>query len=455
MNDGLYHGSLDQDSFDQDSFDQGCLDRQPADEAAVCSCNDYSSTTTSRRSFLRNALAVTGGTVATSLFGDTFRQTAYGQQAGGNVLVVLSLRGGADGLSLVVPHGDPHYYQQRPRIAVPRGSLLFRDAMFGLHPEFKPLASMWRQRKFGVVHAVGLPQPNRSHFSAIEEIEDADLGSAARIGWINRLVGLDARRDALQAVSVGSGVMPTSLYGHEPTISIAAIDDVTLSGAQLQASTRRARRQALSQVWGSSKSPLAAGARASLSTTSALATTLSHRYHPAHGAAYPAGSLGDALKDTARLIKARVGVEVVTLDYGSWDMHSKLGTLDVGGAESMRGMVSTLSHALAAFFKDLGTVGDRVTLVTLTEFGRRLRENGSGGLDHGWANATLVLGAGVKGGRYHGSWPGLGSAALEDGDLAVTTDYRSILSEVMLTRFNVTSGKVFPAFTPQHVGVMR
>ncbi len=424
----------------------------PGDEA--CSCPDYSAASSSRRSFLRNALAVTGGTVATSLFGDTFRQAAYGQQAGGSVMVVLSLRGGADGLSLVVPHGDHHYYAQRPRIAVPKRALLFKDPMFGLHPEFKPLSPLWKQNKFAVVHAVGLPQPNRSHFSAIEEIEDADLGSAARVGWINRLVGLDAQRNALQAVSVGSGVMPTSLYGNQPTISIEGVDSVTLSGAQLQASTRRARRRALDQVWGGSRTPLGRGARASLSTTSALSATLSHGYHPAHGAAYPAGSLGDAMKDTARLIKARVGVEVVTLDYGSWDMHSKLGTVQVGGAESMRGMVGTLSKALAAFFKDLGTVGNRVTLVTLTEFGRRLKENGSGGLDHGWANATLVMGAGVRGGRYHGSWPGLANAALDDGDLAVTTDYRSILSEIMLKRFNVTSGQVFPDFTPKHVGVM-
>ncbi len=439
-----------------DFLDEGPSDDSFGDHAdgTDCSCPEYSSATASRRSFLRNALAVAGGTVATSLFGDTFRQAAYGQQAAGNVMVVLSLRGGADGLSLVVPHGDHHYYAQRPRIAVPKGSLLFKDAMFGLHPEFKPLTSLWKQNKFAVVHAVGLPQPNRSHFSAIEEIEDADLGSAARVGWINRLVGLDAQRNALQAVSVGSGVMPTSLYGNEPTISIEGVDSVTLSGAQLQASTRRARRRALDQVWGHSKSPLARGARASLATTSALAGTLSHRYRPAHGAAYPAGSLGDALKDTARLIKARVGVEVVTLDYGSWDMHSKLGTVQVGGAESMRGMVGTLSHSLAAFFTDLGSVGGRVTLLTLTEFGRRLKENGSGGLDHGWANATLVMGAGVRGGRYHGTWPGLANAALDDGDLAVTTDYRSILSEIMLKRFDTTSSKVFPDFTPKHVGVM-
>ncbi len=421
----------------------------------TCSCPDDAASTSSRRSFLRNAAAITGGAVATSVFGDTFRQAAYGQSAGGNVMVVLSLRGGADGLSMVVPHGDRHYYAQRPRIAIPKKPLLFKDELFGLHPQFAPLSSMWKNNRFAVVHAVGLPQPNRSHFSAIEEIEDADLGSPARVGWINRLVGLDSNRSSLQAVSVGDGVMPTSLYGGQPTLSIESVEDVSLSGAQQRADTRRARRAALAQVWNSSRSPLASGARASLATTSTLSDTLSHGYRPAHGARYPVGSLGDAFKDTARLIKARVGVEVVTLDHGTWDMHSHLGTLTAGGNTSMRGMVGTLSNALAAFFKDLGVTGNRVTLVTVTEFGRRLRENGSAGLDHGWANATLVLGAGVRGGAYYGRWPGLADAALVDGDLQVTTDYRSIISEVMLKRFNVTSSKVFPGFIPRPVGVMR
>ena len=419
----------------------------------TCACSEYASTTSSRRAFLSRTLALAGGTVATTVFGDTFRQTAYGQLAGGNVLVVLSMRGGADGLSLVVPHADSHYYAARPHIAVPKRTLLVPNATFGLHPAFASLMPMWRARRFGVVHAVGLPQPNRSHFSAIEEIEDADLGSPARVGWINRLVGLDGNRSALQAVGIGTGVMPTSLYGGEPTLSIEQVDDVSLSGAQGSASTRRARRRALSQVWGGSRSPLARGAEEALATTATLADTVAHAYRAANGARYPAGSLGDALKDTARLIKARVGVEVVTLDHGSWDMHAALGTVDSPSGTSLNGMVGTLSHALAAFFRDLGGIGDRVTLVTLTEFGRRLKQNGSAGLDHGWANATLVLGAGVKGG-YHGRWPGLADTALDDGDLAVTTDYRSILSEILLTRFNITSGKVFPGFTPERVGVM-
>lgn len=326
---------------------------------------------------------------------------------------------------------------------MPKNPLLFKDAMFGLHPGFAPLSSMWRNKKFAVVHAVGLPQPNRSHSSAIEEIEDADLGSAARVGWINRLVGLDSTRAALRAVGIGDGVVPSSLYGPQPALAVESVDDVTLSGAAQKADTRRARRRALSQVWSHSNSPFAVGARASLTTTATLADTLAHSNRPANGARYPVGSLGDALKDTARLIKARVGVEVVTLDHGTWDMHSHLGNLSVGGNSSMRGMVGTLARGLAAFFNGLGVAGNRVTVVTVTEFGRRVKENGSAGLDHGWANATLVPGGGVGGGDYYGrDWPGLADAALEDGDLIVTTDYRSIISEIIFKRFqpNIVEG---------------
>ncbi|MBA3991368.1 MAG: DUF1501 domain-containing protein [Propionibacteriales bacterium] len=413
-----------------------------------CSCTDYAD---SRRSFLRNALAVTGGAVATVAFGETFRQTAYGA-TDGNVLVVLSLRGGADGLSIVVPHGDPDYYPARPRIAVPKASLLVRDDLFGLHPGLKPLEAMWTANKMTAIHATGLPQPNRSHFSAVEEIEDADLGSAVRTGWINRLIGLDADKGPLEAVTVGSGLLPTSMYGPEPTLATDRTENIQLFGAQDDAAQVQ-RRKALTQLWEDAEGPLGLGARSSLATTATLGPALAQRYVPANGATYPDSDLGLALKDTARLVKARVGVEVVTLDYGSWDMHSGLGTLDSTGPGSMQGMVSNMGQALAAFFTDLGVVGDRVTLVTLTEFGRRVQENGATGLDHGWGNATLLMGSGVKGGRYYGRWPGLGGANV-DVDVAVTTDYRSILSEILASRFGTSSSAVFPNFQPQALGIM-
>jgi uncharacterized protein (DUF1501 family) len=414
-----------------------------------CSCTEYAS---SRRSFLRNALALTGGAVATVAFGETFRQTAYGA-TDGNVLVVLSLRGGADGLSIVVPHGDPGYYPARPRIAIPTASLLVRDDLFGLHPGLQPLQAMWTANKMTAIHATGLPQPNRSHFSAVEEIEDADLGSAVRTGWINRLIGLDASKHPLEAVTVGSGLLPTSMFGPELTLATDRTENIQLFGAQDDAG-QVLRRRALTQLWGDAGGPLGVGARSSLATTATLGPALEVGYVPANGAKYPDSDLGLALKDTARLVKAQVGVEVVTLDYGSWDMHSNLGTLDSTGSGSMQGMVSNMGMALAAFFTDLGVVGDRVTLVTLTEFGRRVQENGATGLDHGWGNATLLMGAGVKGGRYYGRWPGLNTTSTVDGDVAVTTDYRSILSEILVSRFGASVPAVFPNFQPQSLGIM-
>ncbi|MBA2444270.1 MAG: DUF1501 domain-containing protein [Nocardioidaceae bacterium] len=414
-----------------------------------CSCPDY---TLSRRALLRNTGLVSAGAVTTTMFGDTLRQAAYGATPDGNIMVVLSLRGGCDTLSLVVPHADPSYYRARPTIAIPRSQLICEDANFGLHPAFQPLKPLWTSGQMAAVVATGLKVANRSHFSAIEEIEDADLGSEVRSGWINRLIGLDQLRTPLEAVNVGSALQPTSLYGRQPTLSTEHPEDIDLAGPGA-ADARRQRRRALDQVWGQERGSLAVGARSALATTATLGTTLQNGYRPASGAVYPAGSFGDAMRDTAQMIKARVGIEVITLDHGSWDMHSRLGRSDATSPVSMTGMVTTLAQGLAAFFADLGAEGDRVTLVTLTEFGRRVKENGNQGLDHGWANSTLLMGAGVRGGRYYGTWPGLDD--LSEGDLRVTTNYRSVLSEIVSTRFGVSTSQVFPNFSPETVGVMR
>ena len=405
----------------------------------------------SRRAFLTPAVAVGGATVATTLFGSTFRQTAYAA-TNGNVLVVLSLRGGCDGLSMVVPHGDPAYAVARPSIAVPTAPLLAKDAMFGLHPALQPLESMWAGGRMAAIHATGLPQPNRSHFAAIEAIEDAAVGSSDRTGWINRLIGLDTASSPLEAVTIGSGVQPASMYGPEPTLSAMRVDDIALSGASDDAGKLR-RRRALTQVWEDARGTLGVGARSTLAATATIGSQLQQDAPPANGAVYPSGDLGRALADTARLIKAKVGVQVVTVDFGSWDMHTNLGTIDTSFG-TFNGMTSQMALALKAFFIDLGLDANRVTLVTLTEFGRRLKENGARGVDHGWANATLLMGAGVNGGRYYGTWPGLDESSVVDGDLAVTTDYRSVLSEILVKRLNVSTSTVFPSFIPETIGAV-
>ncbi|MGH3498506.1 MAG: DUF1501 domain-containing protein [Nocardioidaceae bacterium] len=415
---------------------------------ATCGCSDYSS---SRRRFLAGLTAAAGTGIVTSVLGDTVRQVAFGAPAGSNVLIVLSLRGGADGMSLVVPYGDPGYYQARPTIGVPTSTLLAKGTMFGLHPGFRPLLPMWKDGRFGAVHAVGLPQPNRSHFSSMEEIEDADPGSSQRSGWINRMIGLNHSTDPAEAVEMGSTMVPTSLFGRAPVLGLRDLTDLKLAGTTDRAHTRAFHRS-LHRVWDRAPGALGQGARGALRTTEHYGQLATAPVRPRNGAAYPPGDLAATLKDTATLIRAGVGTRVVTIDYGTWDMHTSVGTLTWG---KMRDMVKELAECLAAFFTDLGPTGNRVTMVTLSEFGRRLQQNGDAGLDHGYGNCVLLLGAGVKGGQVHGRWPHLSSGSLVDGDLAVTTDYRSVLTEVVQSRFPGTRiSTVFPGFKPEKIGSM-
>ena len=410
-----------------------------------CGCSDFRVT---RRDLLRGAAAITGAAVTTSLVGDVFTQTAYGNVLGGNVLVVVSLRGGADGLSLVVPHGDPGYAQARPQIGVPTGSLLAKDAMFGLHPAFQPLLPMWTAGTLAAVHAVGMPQPNRSHFAAMEEVEDADPGSPERRGWVNRMVGLMGASDPVRGMQLGSGVVPTALYGPEPTVALRNYQKFQLPAAT--GSWSAPTRQSLTTAWSDEDTPLGRGAMSALDVTQRLAG-LAGTQPPANGAVYPTTSLGDALAASARTIRAEVGARVIAVDCGAWDHHTGQGTVQAG---QLLTNATDLAKSLAAFLKDLGVFGDRVTVLTISEFGRRVRENGGNGTDHGYGNCMLALGAGVRGGRYLAQWPGLAAGNLVEGDLAVTTDYRSVLSEAIAARFpEVSVPQVFPGFTPSAVGL--
>ena len=411
----------------------------------------------SRRGFLAGLAAASTAAVATTTFGDAFRQTAFGAAPGGNVLVVLSLRGGIDGLGMVVPHGDPAYYTARPTIALPKASLVAADAMFGLHPQMAPLTWLWDAGELAAVHAVGLPVPNRSHFSAMEEIEDADSGSSVRRGWINRMIGQDATDDPSEAVQLGTSVVPTELYGSAPTLAAGRLSDISLVGADANVWGQR-RRTELDRMWAGASTPALAGAYASATrTVDLLAPTAAADYVPAAGVTYPTTwpdrDLADALQDTAQLIKADLGTSAVAIDFGSWDMHSDYGTTEWGGMQSMTG---ALARVLSAFLRDLGPLRDRVTVVTISEFGRRVKENGNRGLDHGWGNMMLLAGAGVKGGKYYGTWPGLGTGTQVDADLQVTTDYRNVLAEVITRRFPDRSlAGVFPGLGYTPLGLMR
>lgn len=417
-------------------------------------CEEYAQTRgASRRGVLAGAVALgAGGLLAGpgAVFGSTVVSAAAAPvqarvDASGRVMVVLSLRGAVDGMSLVVPHGDPVYASSRPTIGIPRERLLVPDAQFGLHPELAPLLPMWQAGRMAAVHATGLVRPNRSHFAAMEEVEDADPGSRARVGWLNRLVGPSS--SPLRAVQVGDTVPPTSLAGPRATLAFRDVDSVQLAGVDPK--DPRARRQAsVHTLWSGAGGPMARAAATAMRTVHDFAPVRATGRTPANGAAYPSGDLGRALAATARTLRGNVGVQVVTVDHGDWDHHSGLGTLAWG---EMQRMTRELAQALAAFFTDLGPLADTVTVVTISEFGRRTEENASAGLDHGHGNVMLLLGAGVRGG-HHGRWPGLTRGT--DADLSVTTDYRSVLSEVVTHRLGASSAQVFPGFSPSTVGAV-
>jgi len=438
-------------------------------------CADLRTATLSRRRLLAGLGAAALGGMTVSVFGDAVRQVSYAdtvtdpsadptatpQAAAGNVLVVLSLRGAIDGLGVVVPHGDPAYAPARPRIGIPQSRLLAADSMFGLHPAMAPLMPWWTSGKFAAVQAVGLPLPNRSHFSAMEQIEEADATSSVRQGWVNRMVGLDADVQPTEAVHLSSSMAPTLVAGPAPTLAADGLSGIALAGANPAYDTdpvwRQRRRTSLATAWSGTTGTLGDAVRDALEVTERLGPVAASTGGPQNGATYPTAwpgaDLADALRDTARLIRADVGTEVVSIDFGSWDLHANYGSADSG---TMTGLIGALAGNIAAFLTDLGPDLGRVTVLTISEFGRRLGENGAGGLDHGWGNMMLLFGAGVRGGRYHGTWPGLTTTnPYVDDDLAVTTDYRDVIGEVIAKRFPGRSpASVFPGHQPRPIGVM-
>jgi uncharacterized protein (DUF1501 family) len=414
----------------------------PAGAGCGCAENDRAALT--RRNLFRLAGAA-GIATASTLSG---ADLAFGAPAGSGVLVVLSLRGGFDGLSAVVPNGDPNYPKLRPAIAIPAGQTKKVSQMFGLHPALAPLFPLWDAGNMAAVHAVGQADPTRSHFEAMAEMERAAPSSSLRTGWIDRTLGVFGDRSRFTGTQVGSGTLPASMIGPNATFAMNSIAGVKLAIGEDTVPLSR---------WKATMATLHHGARPEIRRPLASALAAVGEMGPmqkttdaAKTLGYPATVLGGALHDVARLVKADVGLRVATVDYGNWDMHVGLGQPGTGW---MHTQLTEMSTALASFAKELGPDLNRVTLITLSEFGRRVAENGSQGLDHGHGNAVLVIGGGLRPG-VHGRWPGLGPDQLVDGDLAGTTDYRSIVAEVLTARCGVASTTpIFPGFTPTPVGL--
>ncbi len=417
-----------------------------------CSCEQHDAPNgVGRRTFLKG---VAGATALTGLAaqGLTTRLSFASEPYDGDVLVVLSLRGGFDGINAIVPTSEPRYLDWRPHTGIPQSALIGLDENFGLHPSLRPLKQFWDAGTFGVVHAVGMPNPTRSHFQAMAEMERAAPGTSLRSGWLDRTLGIRDSGTSYQGVQMNATVPAASLLGHTPELAMLSVDSFKLSG--INSAEERARwRRALSGMNADAPTPMAAPARTALDALSTATELQRDGYVPRAAADYPNTELGRAMRDVARLVKSAAGLQVACVDYGDWDMHAGTGTVDKGW---LHDHLTELARALAAFAIDLGPALNRVTLLTLTEFGRRVKENGSGGSDHGHGQAVLLMGGGVDGGKVHGQWPGLAESALVDGDLAGTTDYRTVLAEALEKRCGAGSlTEVFPSLPTERVGAFK
>jgi len=388
-------------------------------------------------------------------------------------LVCIFQRGAVDGLNMVVPFGEPAYYRSRRSIAVPapgrgEGTAIDLDGFFGLHPALRPLHDLYRRGELAVVHAVGSPHPTRSHFDAQDFMETATPGvKSTRDGWLNRVlsetacsacsgrtladpaahaadhaagqIGLASApaSAALRGIAIGPA-LPRSLWGRHPALAIADLDRFGLAGDPALA-------EAVARLYrpGPEDAVAAAGEEA-LEAMRILRRIDPARYRPRPGVQYPATEFGRALRQIAQLIKADVGVEIAFADIGGWDTH-----VAQGGAEGqLARRLDELARGLRAFHDDLGDRMEDVVVLTMSEFGRTVAENGSGGTDHGHANCMLVLGGPVAGGKVHGEWPGLEPEQLHEGrDLALTTDFRDIFAEVVARHLGAERlDRVFPGY---------
>lgn len=415
-----------------------------------------------RREFLSGLASVGAIGISKAMFPSWMPKLAFRKQgsAPGDVLVAIFLRGGIDGLSAVVPYGDGgNYYDARPTLAVPEPSgdanaALDLNGYFGFHPSLAPLADIYQAGGLVVVHATGSTDPSRSHFDAMQFMEYGTPGTKTTgTGWIGRHLQSAAWQNDSPFRAVGMGAMvPSSLRGPVSPLSLRSIADFHLKGREGE--LRRAQ-ETLAQLYtiDAPTDLLDTQAKLVFDTVDMLQSLNAGSYQPANGAEYPADDFGFGmgLRQIAQLIKADVGLEVACIDLGGWDTHENQGTHDGYFAN----LLGTLGSGLGAFYTDMQDQMNGVSVVTMSEFGRRVSENASQGTDHGHGNFMLLMGGGFKGGQVYANWPTLAPEALNDGDLAITTDYRDVLAEVVLQRLmNTALDQVFPNFTPTPLGLV-
>ena len=400
----------------------------------------------SRRVFMKN-----GGLALLSLgFAPAFlaRTVEAAGAARRKILITIFQRGAVDGLNMIVPFGEKDYYASRPSIAVPRpggaDAAVDLDGFFGLHPRLGSLKPLWDSKQLAIVHATGSPDGTRSHFDAQDYMESGTPGvKSTQDGWLNRYLHAKEHAEAtpFRAVALAPQ-MPRSLQGLQPALAIGQIGQFGIRAGQgtdmMQASFESEYAAAADKVLNKT------GGQA-FDAVRMLKAADPAKYQPENGAEYPRSGYGEALRQIAQLIKADVGLEVAFAEAGGWDTHVNQGS-SVG---QLAGRLDDFARGIAALARDLGDRMSDVVILTMSEFGRAVAENGNRGTDHGHGNAMMIIGGqNVRGGKVYGRWPGLAREQRYDGrDLAVTTDFRSVFSEVVRGHLGVTDTKsIFPGF---------
>ncbi len=407
----------------------------------------------SRRDFIKATAALSAYGTMRSLWPSWLPRLAFASEgAVGDVIVCVFLRGGADALNMIVPHGDENYYNARPLLALnapdARSSrTLELDNFFGLNPDMRPMHELFLNGHMTAVHACGPPNVSRSHFEAMDLMERGTDGErGADSGWLGRhLMATAGDGDSpLRAIGWGDQLQK-SLHGYVSATSLQSIADFHLNRDPALADDMSL---ALTALYQNTPAPLDAAAQATLDALEIVQQIDVDRYRPANGASYDDSDFGRGLKQTAALIKAGAGLEVACLDHGNFDTHVAQGQL-------LPGLVTRLADNLRAFHDDMLEHLDRVTLVVMSEFGRRVQENGGGGTDHGHGGALYIMSSHVTSQPVIAQWPGLNDDFLENGDLQITTDYRNVLGEVLMKRTpNTDLGIVFPDHNFEAVGVL-
>jgi uncharacterized protein (DUF1501 family) len=388
---------------------------------------------------------------------DLLKGAALNGNARGKVLIVLFQRGAADALNVVVPHGETAYYSMRPTIAIPRpasgvaNTAIDLDGFFGLHPSLSPFKRLWDDGILATVHAVGSPSNTRSHFDAQDYMESGTPDNKGTTdGWLNRYLAVKGTCDecklsangkpetsAFRAVSM-TPQTPRILEGAAASVSMNSLDEFTIRTNGTQAD----RIEALYRT-GSADVVHAAGGEM-FEAMKILKTANPQQYMPENSADYPRSPFGNHLRQIAQLIKADVGLEVAFADVGGWDTHVNQGA----ATGQLAGRLDDFAKSIAALTQDLGPRMAEVTILTMSEFGRTARQNGNAGTDHGHATSMFIIGGDVKGKKVYGKWPGLEPEQLNEGrDLALTTDFRSVFSEVAFRHLGAAKmDAVFPGF---------